>query len=181
MNSNEFSSLVKGSERPLVVYFWAVWCGPCRAIKPALSILEARYKGQVDLLRINTDEHPGLLHKLGIFGIPTLAAYRDGVEITRRTGAGSQAVLEGVFQAALTGEAPKQQGLSSIDRLVRLGLGLSLLGVGLITLLSQNSPAPVSIGIILAGLLLSFMGVYDRCPVYQAVRSWVRAQLKSEG
>jgi thioredoxin 1 len=182
MNIPDFNRRLAANPRPLVVDFWAPWCMPCRVIEPALKNLEAAYAGQVDVLRLNADESPDLLRLLGVFSIPTLVAYRDGVEVARRTGAASQAVLEGLFRAALSGVQPVAgehlaAGPTSLDRLVRLTGGISLFGLGLVSLLSLGGSALVSWGLIALGLALGFSGVYDRCPVYRAISGWLKARL----
>lgn len=184
MDFQTFESQIRETGEAVVVDLWAPWCGPCKAIEPALKQLEARYGGQVKLLRLNADEHPEVLRGLGVFSIPTLLAYKGGAEVTRRTGAASQAVLDGLFQAALLGQpTPAQRQVSTgptqLDRLVRLTLGMVLFSLGLVNLFSLGGSTLVSGGIILLGMGVGFLAVYDRCPVYRAISGWVKAQLKS--
>ncbi|HMN62095.1 MAG TPA: thioredoxin domain-containing protein, partial [Anaerolinea sp.] len=60
--------------RPVIVEFWAPWCGPCRVMGPNLEKSAKEFSGRVDLLKINADDHPELLRELRIFGIPTILA-----------------------------------------------------------------------------------------------------------
>lgn len=179
MNQEQFAKQLASNPRPVVVDFWAPWCAPCRAIEPALKALGQTYEGKVDVLSLNADEHSDLLQALGVYSIPTLVTFREGREITRRSGAASQAVLDGLFQAGLSGKEPVSAGITPTDRLVRLAVGMGLFGMGLVNLLSLGGSGLVSWGMMLLGLALGFSGVYDRCPVYRAIRGWVHSQIRS--
>jgi len=157
----EFNLKLKDQQRPLVVDFWAPWCMPCRSMEPTLKRVEQQYEGTVDVWRVNADEAPEVMKALKIYGIPTTAAYRDGQEVARRTGALPQAELEGLFEAALTGEKPLRKGLSANERILRLVAGLLLVAFGW-------AAGPSWVLLALGGVII-FSGVYDRCPLWQAV------------
>jgi thioredoxin len=86
MPIEDFLEKLHGSPSPVVVDFWAPWCGPCRAIAPIIERLGQEYSGQVEVWKVNADEEPDLLRSLRIYGIPTLIAFHAGQEIGRRTG-----------------------------------------------------------------------------------------------
>lgn len=77
----------RGDEMPLIVDYWAPWCGPCRMMAPAFAAAAAELEPRVRLIKLNSDEHGELAARLGIRGIPALLLFRDGRELARLSGA----------------------------------------------------------------------------------------------
>ena len=73
-----FEKLVLESERPVVVDFWATWCGPCKMVAPELEKLASKYDGIVDVVKVDVDANPGLSAAFGIMSIPTIAYFKPG-------------------------------------------------------------------------------------------------------
>ena len=161
MDYKTFLDRLRGSQRPVVVDFWAPWCLPCRAIEPAMKRLEAEYSGRVELWRLNADEHGELLSSLSVYGIPTLIAFHAGQEVLRQNGAQGKASLARLFEAALLTDPPARTGLPRSERALRAAAGLGLLALAWI-----SGPS-----LILAafGGLIVFSAVYDRCPLWRAL------------
>ena len=175
LSNSDFFERLKQNPLPVVVDFWAPWCGPCRAIDPIMKKLGADYSGRVDVWKVNADEQPDLLRSLHIHGIPTLVAFRDGQEVSRRTGAASPPVLATLFEAALSGEKPVHTGLSSTARLLRLAAGTILIFLAISGGLSVGN---VLLGGI--GAVALFSAIYDRCPIYKAVSARLTGLFRRE-
>ena len=96
-----FDEEVKNSDIPVVVDFWAEWCGPCKQIGPALEELSEQYEGKVKVAKINVDHDQAVAAQLGVRGIPALFLFKDGEVISNRTGAAPKASLESWIKEAM--------------------------------------------------------------------------------
>ncbi len=79
--------LDKSHDKPVVVDFWAPWCGPCRALGPTIEKLARESGGRWRLVKINTDAHPALMQRFGVRGIPAVKMFRGGAVVAEFTGA----------------------------------------------------------------------------------------------
>ncbi|SDW12854.1 thioredoxin [Roseicitreum antarcticum] len=96
-----FDAEVKNADIPVVVDFWAEWCGPCKQIGPALEELSNDYSGKVKIVKINVDENPDTPAQMGIRGIPALFLFKDGKVVSNKVGAAPKAALKTWIDAAL--------------------------------------------------------------------------------
>ena len=90
----DFDAEVLKATGPVVVDFWAEWCGPCRQIGPALEEISSSLNGKVTILKLNVDENPATAAKYGIMSIPTLMLFKNGELASRQVGAAPKAKLE---------------------------------------------------------------------------------------
>ena len=99
-----FAEVVERAAVPVLVDFWAPWCGPCRMVSPALAQLAGEKPGQIKLVKVNVDEAPRLQQRFGVQAIPTLLLLRKGEIIARQVGAvPEQAIKTWVNQALQPG------------------------------------------------------------------------------
>ena len=85
INKNNFHEEVLKSEKPVLVDFWAPWCGPCRMVVPIVDEIAAEHP-EYKIVKVNVDEEPELARKFGIMSIPTVVFLKDGVEVDRKIG-----------------------------------------------------------------------------------------------
>jgi thioredoxin 1 len=90
VTANTWDDIVLKSEKPVLVDFWAAWCGPCRMVEPALEQLSDTMNGKVKIAKLNVDENQEIAMKYGIKSIPSLLLFKEGLEIGRTVGAASK-------------------------------------------------------------------------------------------
>jgi thioredoxin 1 len=96
-----FADEVLKSDVPVLVDFWAVWCGPCKAIAPAVEELAKQYKGKVKIAKMDVDEHQQVPQQFGIRSIPTLLLFKGGRVVDTIVGAVPKAKLEDAIKKAI--------------------------------------------------------------------------------
>jgi thioredoxin 2 len=94
LREEQFEAFVSRTALPVLVDFWAPWCGPCRAMAPHFERAARGLKDRVRLVKVNTEEAPALAARLGIRAIPTLVLFKDGAEAKRMSGALDAGALE---------------------------------------------------------------------------------------
>ena len=92
----DFDKVIDGTSAPVVVDFYADWCGPCRMMAPTLDEFAQARTGEVLVLKLDTEASPAIAARFGIRGIPTLIAFRDGKESRRHVGMADMRVLDGL-------------------------------------------------------------------------------------
>jgi len=94
LTADNFEAEVLASEVPVVVDYWAAWCGPCRMLGPVIEQIADDRAGTVKVGKVNVDEEPGLAERAGVRGIPYVVLYRDGEVAGQAVGAQPKAALE---------------------------------------------------------------------------------------
>lgn len=98
VSDKEFESNVLGADKPVLVDFWAEWCGPCRMIAPSVEAVAEQLSGKAGVYKMNVDENPEVPQRYGIRGIPTLIVFKGGQEQERIVGAVSQEQISRVLE-----------------------------------------------------------------------------------
>ncbi|MEO0568358.1 MAG: thioredoxin [Pseudomonadota bacterium] len=101
VTDDTFDAEVKNSDIPVVVDFWAEWCGPCKQIGPALEELSSEMDGKVKIVKVNVDENPNSPSQMGVRGIPALFIFKDGEVISNRAGAAPKAALQSWIEESI--------------------------------------------------------------------------------
>ena len=92
-SDTSFDADVLQSDKPVLLDFWAEWCGPCKAIAPTLDDLAAAYEGKLQIVKMNIDENRATPARFGIRGIPTLMVFKDGQQVATKVGALTKAQI----------------------------------------------------------------------------------------
>lgn len=101
LTSQNFDSEVIQSSQPVLVDFWAEWCGPCKMLGPVLDELATEYEGRARIAKVNIDDHQDLAVQFGIQSIPTLLVFKGGQVVGQSVGAKPKAALRQVLDAAV--------------------------------------------------------------------------------
>jgi thioredoxin 2 len=96
-----FDALISSSALPVVVDYWAPWCGPCRMVAPELQKVAAARRGQLLVVKVNTEALPDIAARFGIMSIPTMALFRGGREVSRTVGARPAPAIEAFIAEAV--------------------------------------------------------------------------------
>ncbi|MDY6276969.1 MAG: thioredoxin [Bacteroidales bacterium] len=97
---NNFAEIL-ATDKPVLVDFWAVWCGPCRMLSPTVDDIAAKYEGKVEVVKCNVDDCQDIAIEYGIRSIPTLIFFKNGEVVKRTVGVVSASEIEGILEGLL--------------------------------------------------------------------------------
>lgn len=100
ITESDFETEVLGADKPVLVDFWAPWCGPCRMVGPEVEAVAAEYAGRANVVKINVDEQPELAGRYGIMSIPTIIVFKNGEIAEQVVGAVNRGKLKEMLEQA---------------------------------------------------------------------------------
>jgi thioredoxin 1 len=100
VTSDSFKTDVLASDKPVLVDFWAAWCGPCIAMEPTMEEMAKEFEGKVDVAKLNVDENPDVAQQFGVMSIPTMYIFKGGQPVDRLVGLTSRDKLKAAMSAA---------------------------------------------------------------------------------
>ena len=103
VNDENFESVVMNSDKPVLVDFWAEWCGPCKMLTPTIEALAEEYKDTSSIVKSNVDDSPAIATKYGIRSIPSILLFNNGDVVEQRVGAVSKDELAGMLDKIIKG------------------------------------------------------------------------------
>jgi putative thioredoxin len=146
----EEAVIAASHERPVVVDFWAAWCGPCRQLTPMLERAVAAQDGRVLLAKVDVDANPALAQRYRVQGIPQVVGFRDGTAIAQFTGVQPEPQLAAFIEDLLPTEADQavararsatgQEGIAELERALELDPSHREAAIGLAELLRSDDP-----------------------------------------
>lgn len=101
VTTSEFEEKVLKSELPVLIDFWAVWCGPCKAIAPSVEQIATEYEGKAKVYKVDVDTEGELAQKYGIMSIPSLLVFKGGKVVDQMVGAAPKAAIENLLKRAI--------------------------------------------------------------------------------
>ena len=103
VNEENFDSVVMNSDKPVLVDFWAEWCGPCKMLTPTIEAIAEEYKNTSSIVKINVDDSPTIATKYGIRSIPSILLFNNGDIVEQRVGAVSKDELASMLDKIIKG------------------------------------------------------------------------------
>lgn len=101
VNDSNFDAVVLQSDKPVIVDFWAEWCGPCRMIGPYIEEIGKEFEGRAVVVKLNVDDSPEVTGKFGIRNIPTVLFFKNGAVADKHVGAAQKSVFKSKLEALL--------------------------------------------------------------------------------
>ena len=101
VSDNDFATKVLQSDRPVLVDFWAPWCGPCKMAAPVLEELSKTYEGKITVMKVNVDDNQQIAAQYGIMSIPTTVLFKDGKEVDRHIGFAGKGPFEELMKKGM--------------------------------------------------------------------------------